>query len=66
MQSGFQCQLFETDRVMVIGQDIEQLHHALDDLDRGLDSGGWGGIVGLGFCAGFVGRSSRVLYHIVK
>jgi hypothetical protein len=33
VQTRLQRQLLEADRVGVVGKDIEQLHHALDDLD---------------------------------
>ena len=42
MQTGLQGQLLQAHRIVVIGKDVEQLHHALDDLDRilGFDDGG--------------------------
>jgi L-lactate dehydrogenase complex protein LldE len=62
MQSGFQGELFEADRVVIVGQDIEQFHHALDDLDGVFD-------FRLGRRAhhwAFVTEALRLLYQIVK
>ncbi|MNY41686.1 hypothetical protein D3C86_1765190 [compost metagenome] len=36
MQAGGQRQLLETDGVRVLGERIQQRHHAFDDLDGGL------------------------------
>jgi hypothetical protein len=33
MQAGLERQLLEADRIGMVGKHIEQLHHALDDLD---------------------------------
>jgi len=36
VQAGFLGEVLEAHRLVIVGQDIEQLHHAVDDLDRGL------------------------------
>jgi hypothetical protein len=60
MQAGFQRQLLEADRIGVVGKDIEQFHHALDDLDAaagfrgGIRAGWWHGNL-------FVGTGLRIL-----
>ena len=60
VQSGFQCQLLEADRIGVVGKDIEQLHHALDDLDAAT---GFGGGIRAGCRHGnlFAGTGLRIL-----
>ena len=42
MEPGFCSELLEGDRIGVLGEDVEQLHHALDDLD-GVFRGFWRG-----------------------
>ena len=39
MQARFVGELFERHRIYVLREDIEQLHHALDDLDGFFGSG---------------------------
>ncbi|OPZ04126.1 MAG: hypothetical protein BWZ09_02008 [Alphaproteobacteria bacterium ADurb.BinA305] len=43
MQPGLDRELLELDRIGMFGQHVEQLHHAFDDLDRGLAFGTGGG-----------------------
>ncbi|WP_454458294.1 hypothetical protein [Thauera phenylacetica] len=52
MQPSLDRELLELDRIGVIGKHVEQLHHALDDLDRGLAFGAGGGFGLLGLHGG--------------